>query len=199
MQVDDLFTASQKAVVSRLYHRDQEERRVGSTDSLRLKAVSSEVAHFLCFTGIYIQALTLVEFGTSHGYSTLHLAAAAQHTGGRVFSLDKVPEKTATARANLREAGLDHLVELYNGEGNAFITSLPRKVDFVFVDFGLPSFAPLFPRLEARLNRGAFLFVDAWSKVEPWHANPSWTAFKSRLDEDPNYLTHTCAWINRTS
>ena len=190
VQIDDLFTASQKAVVARLYHRDQEERQAGSTDPLRLKAVSPQVAHFLCFTAIHLQARTLVEFGTSHGYSTFHLAAAAQRMEGRVFTLDKVPEKTAAARANLREAGLDHLVECHTGEGNPFIRSLPRQVDFVFVDFGLPSFAPMFPRLEPRLARGAFLFVDGWSRAEPWEANPTWAAFKSRLDGEHNDLTH---------
>ena len=190
VQIDDLFTPAQKAVVARLYHRGQEERQAGSTDPLRRKAVSPQVAHFLCFTAIHLQARTLVEFGTSHGYSILHLAAAAQRTGGRMFTLDKVPEKTAAARANLREAGLDHLVECHTGEVNAFISALPRQVDFVFVDFGLPSFAPMFTRLESRLARGAFLFVDGWSRAKPWKANPTWAAFKSRLDGERNYLTH---------
>ena len=101
MQIEDLFTPAQQALVAGLHQRDQQERQAGSTDPLRLKAVSLQVAHYLCLTAIHQQAQTLVEFGTSHGYSTLHLAAAAQRTGGRVFSLDRVPEKTAAARANL--------------------------------------------------------------------------------------------------
>ena len=50
-------------------------------DPLRLRAVSPQVAHYLCLTAVHQQAQILVEFGTSHGYSTLHLAAAAQRTG----------------------------------------------------------------------------------------------------------------------
>ena len=162
MQIEDLFTPAQQALVAGLHRRDQQERQAGSTDPLRLRAVSPQVAHYLCLTAIQQQARTLVEFGTSHGYSTLHLAAAAQRTGGRVFSLDRVPEKTAAARANLRQVGLDHLVECYTGEGDAFIAALPKRVDFVFVDFGLPAFAPMFTMLESRLVVGAFLFVDGW-------------------------------------
>ena len=173
VEIGDFFTPSQEAVVARLYHRDKEKRRAGSTNPLQLKAVSPEVVHFLCFTSIYIQALTLVEFGTLHGYSAQHLATAAQRTGGRVFRLDKMPAKTAAARANLREAGLDQLVECHNGEGNVFVSALRRRVDFVLVDFGLPFFAPLLLRLVPLLPRGTFLFVDGWSKVEPWHSNPS--------------------------
>ena len=62
-----------------------------------------------------------------------------------------MPEKTKAAQANLRQAGLDHLVECYTGEGADFIAALPERVDFVFVDFGLPAFAPMFTMLESRL------------------------------------------------
>ena len=190
MQIEDLFTPTQQVLVADLHRRDQQERQAGSTDPLRLRAVSPQVAHYLCLTAIHQQARTLVEFGTSHGYSTLHLAAAAQRTGGRVFSLDRVPEKSAAAQANLRQAGLDHLVECYTGEGDAFIATLPERVDFVFVDFGLPAFAPMFTVLESRLVAGAFLLVDGWSKVEQWDQNPAWAAFRSRLDETYDWLTY---------
>ena len=190
MYIEALFTPEQRAVVDGLHRRDRQERQAGSTDPMRLKAVSPQVAHYLCFAAIRQRARTLVEFGTSHGYSTLHLAAAAQRTGGRVFSLDQVPEKTAAARANLRQAGLDHLVECRTGEGDAFIAALPERVDFVLVDFGLHSFGPMFPLLECRLAPGAFLFVDGWSKVEQWDEDPDWAEFKGSLDQDPDYLTH---------
>ena len=66
---------------------------------------------------------------------------------------------------------------------------LPDRVDFVFVDFGLQAFAPMFDILESRLAPGAFLFVDGWSAVEQWYMDPDWAAFKSRLDDSPDYLT----------
>ena len=190
LHIDALFNPDQQALVDRLHQRDQQERQAASTDPLRLKAVSRDVAHYLCLTAIHQQAQSLVEFGTSHGYSTLHLAAAAQRTGGRVFSLDNVPAKTAAARANLQLAGLDPLVECHTTEGGAFIAALPRQVDFVLVDFGLHSFAPLFPLLEPRLAPEAFLFVDGWSTLEQWDTEPAWAAFKSRLNKDPKYLVH---------
>ena len=193
MHIEALFTPAQQALVARLHRRDQQERQAESTDPLRLRAVSPQVAHYLCLTAIHQQAQTLVEFGTSHGYSTLHLAAAAQRTGGRVYTLDQVQEKTQAARANLRRAGLDSLVECYTGQGDAFVATLPERVDFVFVDFGLPAFAPLFTVLESRLVCGAFLFVDGWSKVEQWDQNPAWAAFRSRLDETTDYLTYILA------
>ena len=113
MHIEDLFMPAQRVLVAHLHSRDEEERRAGSTDPLRLKAASPEVAHYLCLTAGSTTAKAIVEFGTSHGYSTLHLAAAAQHTEGRVFTLDQMPEKTSAAQGNLRAAGLDHLVECH--------------------------------------------------------------------------------------
>ena len=100
-----------------------------------------------------------------------------------------MPEKTAAAKGNLRAAGLDHLVECHTSTGDAFIAVLPDRVDFVFVDFGLHAFAQMFDMLESRLVPGAFIFVDGWSAVEQWYMDPDWAAFKSRLDEAPDYLT----------
>ncbi|NKB68613.1 MAG: O-methyltransferase [Candidatus Latescibacteria bacterium] len=188
MLIDDLFTPAQQALAEGLHQRDQKERQAGSIDPLRLKAVSREVAHFLCLTAVQKQAQTLVEFGTSHGYSTLHLAAVAQRTGGRLYSLDNVAEKTAAAQANLVEAGFGHLVQCHTSTGRDFIDALPQQIDFVLVDFGLHSFAPLFPQLESRLAPGAFLFVDGWSTVEEWDADPDWAGFRQRLAKDPQYL-----------
>ncbi len=190
MHIEDLFTPAQRALVVHLHRRDQQERETGTTDPMRLKAISPQVAHYLCLTAVHQQARTLVEFGTSHGYSTLHLAAAARRTGGRVFTLDQMSEKTAAARANLRAADLDHLVECHTGTGDAFIAALPEHVDFVFVDFGLRAFSPMFAMLERHLVPGAFLFVDGCSKVEQWHLDPDWAAFKRLMEEAPDYLTY---------
>ena len=135
MHIEALFTPTQQALVAGLHRRDQQERQAGAMDPLRLRAVSPQVAHYLCLTAIHQQARTLVEFGTSHGYSTLHLAAAAQRTGGRVYSLDRMPEKTTAAQANLRQAGLDHLVECYTGEGRCLYRGPPRARGFCLCRF----------------------------------------------------------------
>ena len=171
MHIEDLFTPAQRVLVAHLHSCDQEERRAGSTDPLRLKAASPEVAHYLCLTAVHQRARTLVEFGTSHGYSTLHLAVAAQHTGGRVFTLDQMPEKTAAARGNLRAAGLDHLVACHTSTGDVFIAALPECVDFVFVDFGLHAFAQMFDMLESRLAPGLSSLSMAGLRLN----NGTWT------------------------
>ncbi|MGG2362426.1 O-methyltransferase, partial [Salmonella enterica] len=59
----------------------------------------------------------IVEFGTSFGISTLHLAAALRDNGGgRLITTEFEPSKAAQARRNLDAAGLADLVEIREGD-----------------------------------------------------------------------------------
>ena len=60
---------------------------------------------------------TVVEFGTSFGISTIHLAAAVRDNGtGRVVSTELNAAKVARARANLAEVGLADVVTILAGD-----------------------------------------------------------------------------------
>jgi len=49
---------------------------------------------------------TILEVGSSGGYSTVWLAEAARETAGKVISLELRPQKQEHARASVREVGL---------------------------------------------------------------------------------------------
>ena len=141
MKFPTIFTAQQIRILTELEERDRQERQARSTAPMRVQAVSRTVAQFLHTTILSTQSRTIVEFGTSAGYSTMHLATAARRTGGRVFSVDNVPGKTAWARQNLHAAGLDDIVELSTADGVPFAERTPAPIDFVLVDYGLPAFS----------------------------------------------------------
>jgi len=82
-------------------------------------------------------ARTVLEVGTLGGYSTIWLARALP-AGGRVVTLEFSPKHAEVARANLKRAGLDGVVEVIEGKA---LETLPRLLaegrgpfDFVFVD-----------------------------------------------------------------
>lgn len=77
-----------------------------------------------------------MEFGTSFGVSTLHLAAALRDNGGgRVISTEFEPTKVARARANLCAAGLHDLVEIRVGDAlETLARDLPEEIDLVLLD-----------------------------------------------------------------
>ena len=70
------------------------------------------------------RCVSICEIGTSYGFSTLHLAAAASEHGGRVHSIDADPKKVRAAGESLEEAGLAETVALHEGDARTVLTSL---------------------------------------------------------------------------
>jgi predicted O-methyltransferase YrrM len=79
-------------------------------------------------------AKRVLEIGTSNGYSTIWLAASVGPTGGKVISIDRLPEKHKLASENLLRAGLLKHVELCCGDATEIVATLPGPFDFVFFD-----------------------------------------------------------------
>lgn len=117
-------------------------------------------------------ARSIVEFGTSFGLSTVHLAAALKDNGGgRLITTEFEETKIKRARAHLTEAGLAHLVEFRAGDALETLTrDLPDAVDLVLLD-GAKS---LYPRILAL--------------VEP-HLAPCALIIADNADDSPAYLS----------
>jgi predicted O-methyltransferase YrrM len=82
------------------------------------------------------RCVSICEIGTSYGFSTLHLAAAARRNGGHVHTIDKDPKKVAAAKVNVRGAGLDGVVTFHQADALELLTSIQpgAPFDFVFID-----------------------------------------------------------------
>jgi predicted O-methyltransferase YrrM len=104
---------------------------------------------------------TVVEFGTSFGISTIHLAAAVRDNGtGHVVSTELHAAKVARARANLAEAGLADLVTILEGDARETLADLPGPVGFVLLDGWKGLYLPVLRLLEPRLAPGALVVAD---------------------------------------
>lgn len=104
---------------------------------------------------------TVVEFGTSFGISTIHLAAAVRDNGtGRVVSTELNAAKVARARANLTEAGLADLVTILEGDARETLAGLPGPVGFVLLDGWKRLYLPVLRLLEPWLTSGALVVAD---------------------------------------
>lgn len=180
------LTPAQARVAAGLHRRDAEERRDGIREPGSLMALAPAVAELLTVLILAKDAKTIVEFGTSHGYSTIHLAAAAERTGGHVYTVDAMPEKTTLARENLEAAGLAERVTLATSDGADFVATLPESIDFVLVDYAIPAFTPAFAPLRRRLAPGCLLFVDGGPDGY-WESEAA-AGFLRLLAEDPSLL-----------
>jgi predicted O-methyltransferase YrrM len=108
-----------------------------------------------------IGARTIVEFGTSFGISTIHLAAAVRDNGGgRVIGTEMVPRKIAQARANLDAAGLGDFAEIREGDARETLRDVTAPIDMVLLDGAKNLYLPILQQLEDRVRPGGVVLAD---------------------------------------
>ena len=125
-------------------------------------AVSRETGVLLYMLARSGGARSIVEFGTSFGISTLHLAAALRDNGGgRLITSEFEPSKVVRARANLTAAGLADLVEIREGDAlRTLAADLPDSVDLLLLDGAKALYPEVLALVERRLRPGAFVVAD---------------------------------------
>src|SRR5215813_13710050 len=111
---------------------------------LRFRNVEPETAELLAVLIRSARARSILELGTSNGYSTVWLADAAEATEGTLVSVEIDPERTELARGHLASAGLT--AELRTEDAADTL----RKAgdghwDFIFLDAERPAYTSYWP------------------------------------------------------
>ena len=133
--------------------------------------VSRTTGRLLYMLARSVRARTIVEFGTSFGISTLHLAAALRDNGGgRLIGSEFEPSKITRARANLHAAGLSDLAEIRRMRCKRSPAICPNSIDLILLDGAKSLYSPILSLLEGRLRSGALIVAD-------------------NADDSPEYLT----------
>src|SRR5436305_421539 len=81
-----------------------------------LLSVGPATGQLLNLLATQAKAKTILEVGSSYGYSTVWLAEAARTTGGKLITLEAIPEKQAHAREQIQKAGLAGSVDFRLGD-----------------------------------------------------------------------------------
>jgi len=125
-------------------------------------AVSPDTARLLYMLARSMRARSIVEFGTSFGISTVHLAAALRDNGGGLLIGSEFESaKVAKARDNLRSAGLSDLVDVREGDAlETLARDLPETIDLVLLDGAKGLYSKVLTLLEGRLRPGALVVAD---------------------------------------
>ncbi len=105
-------------------------------------------------------ARRIIELGTAIGYSTLYLAQACRHTGGKVFSYDLSPELVKRAKISMVEAGFEDVVQISCEEALKAMKQLEHPVDMIFMDIDKEYYLDALPICAKVLKPGGLLFVD---------------------------------------
>jgi predicted O-methyltransferase YrrM len=125
-----------------------------------LLPVGEDVAVLLQDLIIGLRAQTIVELGSSYGFSTLFLAAAARSVGGKVFSYEIASNKQAYAKGQIAAAELSEFVEWRLGDAVSLLASQSGPIDFVLMDLWKDLYVPCFEALYPKLALNGVIVAD---------------------------------------
>jgi predicted O-methyltransferase YrrM len=124
-------------------------------------AISAEVGRLLYVLAVARRPRTIVEFGASLGYSTIHLASALRDAGGgRLITTELSAAKSGIAAVNIADAGLDDLIDLRVGDALQTLADLQDGVDFLFLDGSNDLYRGVLELVAPLLAPGAFVVAD---------------------------------------
>lgn len=114
---------------------------------------------------LHVLALTrppgrVVEFGTSHGLSTIYLAAAMAPDDPAVVTTEAELSKVAAAKANFMAAGVVDQIDLRAGDAFQTLADFDEPISLLFLDGWKGLYLPLLRQLEDRLVNGAIVVAD---------------------------------------
>jgi predicted O-methyltransferase YrrM len=157
-----MFHNIHPAIVTRmkfLEELDGKDRTDGTPRLQRLRQIPPETGKFLALLAAGAPAGSMLEIGTSAGYSTLWLAVAAQALGRQVVTFEVLPEKVKLARETFQRAGVEGTVELVAGDAREYLADYDR-IAFAFLDAEKEVYADCYELVIPRLVKGGLFVAD---------------------------------------
>jgi predicted O-methyltransferase YrrM len=126
-------------------------------DHWQIPRVEGELLHHIALTA---NAKTIVEVGTSYGFSGLFWGAALKHTGGRLHTIDISEKKYNSSKATFAKAGLGGTITNYLGDARQVLASMPGPIDLAFIDADKPNCRAYFDILWPKIRPGGAVLTD---------------------------------------
>jgi predicted O-methyltransferase YrrM len=140
----------------RLEEMDAADRIDGTPNFQRLRQIPPDTGRFLALQAANAPQGTLMEIGTSGGYSTLWLALACRETGRKMITFELAEEKAAVARETFQQTGIEDAVELIVGDARQQLPGY-EDIAFCFLDAEKDIYLDCYELVIARLVPGGML------------------------------------------
>ena len=145
--------------------------------------ISRTTAEFLYDFIVDFNAKSVVEIGTSNGYSGIWIGKALKKTGGKLLTIEFYDKRLDAAKENFVKCDVSDII---TKQGNAatVLEYLPEdfKIDFAFVDANKAEYVKFFHLIEPHLVKGGYIACDNVIshalKVKP---------FLDEINANPNY------------
>lgn len=160
---------------------EAELQRTGAAMSFETAALQAgpEAAGFLNVLIRLLGAQSVVEIGTSYGYTTLWMGEAARDTGGHVISMETYADKCKRARDLVDLAGLSGVVDIRHGDARQIVRELAGPIDLVFIDAAKPDYITYIDELLPKIRSGGCIVAD--NMIFPERAREEAQAYQAHV------------------
>jgi predicted O-methyltransferase YrrM len=122
-------------------------------------------------------AKNVVEIGTSTGLSGLWFCMALQKTGGKLTTHEFDGGRAATARRHFKDAGVDNIVTIVEGDAHQTVQRLKDPIDVLFIDADKEGYTDYLKKLLPLVRPGGLILAHNVDMVREYlsvvEANPA--------------------------
>jgi predicted O-methyltransferase YrrM len=158
----ELFTEMPKALADRmkvLEARDAKDRGDKTPALKRLRQIPPESGAVLATLAASAPEGTMLEIGTSGGYSALWLTLASRLRSEQFITYELLPEKAELARETFAKAEVEEYVDLVHGDARGHISD-HESIAFCFLDSEKEMYEEFFELVVPKLMPGGLLVAD---------------------------------------
>jgi predicted O-methyltransferase YrrM len=114
-----------------------------------------------------IDAKTVVEIGTSNGYSGIWFSLALGKTKGKLITHEIDAERAQLARENFKRAGVENLITLIEGDAHKEVSKLKGPIDILFLDADKEGYIDYLQKLLPLVRPGGLILAHNTTNAGP--------------------------------
>ena len=170
-------------------------RQVSIEPQDRMLAITKETGELFNMILHIKKAKTVLEIGTSTGYSTIWCAEAIKNQSGKVITIEQNISKIKRAKDNFRKANLDNFITILEGTAMQILTELKlrkehnRYFDFVLIDADKENIIEYFDLILPMVSIGGIIVTD--NMMYPEKYQESMKKLSEHIKKHPNLKTIT--------
>jgi predicted O-methyltransferase YrrM len=152
--------------------------------------VGPETGQFLNLLIKSAGSKTVLEIGTSNGYSGIWMAEALVETKGHLYTIEShKKERFGLATENFKKANLSKIITQILGHAPEAIPKIPKKFDLIFLDATKYEYPDYLKALTNRTKKGSIIIADNITshekELKPFlkqaHSLKNFTSFKLNI------------------
>ncbi|MFH1533640.1 MAG: class I SAM-dependent methyltransferase [Nitrospirota bacterium] len=129
---------------------------------------------------------SILEIGTSNGYSGIWIAEALSHIGGHLHTIEShEKERYILAKENFKFSGLSEYITLILGHAPENLPKTPKMFDMAFFDATKLEHQSYFETIRSRIKKGGMIITDNMishkKELKPYlnhvQKDPSWNSY----------------------